>query len=172
MAKPTQKQIEDKLEETARTAERVAGSLTPASARKIEEMEQGGLEPAAYGACRFCGQARNVFGCKTECEANEYATRHCNCGEAKEYQAQIEAQEERERVLKNVRANLEELFDGDIRDIKTMSILTTSAELIYDRIIVSASVKLSWTLQVKISRNSKGNISIERKDATAQKVEI
>ena len=53
-----------------------------------------------------------------------------------------------------------------------MELMQKAAEAVYDRKVVNASIKLSDMVSAKISRNSKGNIAIERKDAAAQKVEV
>lgn len=176
--RPTQKQIEDKFEKTAQVAESVAANIQmidAAKKRAVGQAEHAPEDPQVirmYGACRFCGQARNVIDCRSEEEANEYATRHCNCGEAQEYQADIKKKEHRQRVLKDCASNLDDLFGRDIQEEKTMRMLRSAAEQVYDKVIASISVRLSYTVSVKISRNAKDNISIERKDALAQKVEI
>ena len=199
MAKPTQKQIEDKLEQTARTAEKVASIIRISDAQKkhnaelysegtstpeiIPQNELLGIlftpapdnrpeipRPLTYGACRFCGQAQSVTECYSENEANEQATCHCNCVDASIYQDRIRASAQREADLQRVSSNLKSLF-GSLRSV-TMELTQKAAEAVYDRKVVNASIKLSDMVSVKISRNSKGNIAIERKDATAQKVEI
>ena len=196
---PTQKQIEDKLEETTETAETVANIIQLADAQKqraaepstdaattseiIPRSELLGIiftpapdnrpeipRPLTYGACRFCGQAQSVVGCYSEDAANEYATRHCDCSDAQIYQDRIKVEAQREKDLRRVNANLESLF-GSLRP-ETMELMRRAAEAVYDRKVVNASVKLSDMVSAKISRNSKGNIAIERKDAAAQKVEV
>jgi hypothetical protein len=123
-----------------------------------------------FGACRFCGQAQSAYGCQTEEQADEYATRRCKCLEAGAYQEKLDAQEERAEALREVSNNLQSLFPNV--KAEAMALLTMAAAAIYDRKLVSESIKLSYTVSAKISRNTKGNISIERKDATAQKIEV
>lgn len=196
---PTQKQIEDKLEQTAETAEKVANIIRLSDAQKQREGESHLLRvetseiipqnellgilftpapdnrpeiprPLAYGACRFCGQAQSVTECYSEDAANEQATRHCDCGDAQIYQDRLRASVQREADLQRVNSNLKSLF-GSLRP-ETMELMQKAAEAVYDRKIVNASIKLSDMVSAKISRNSKGNIAIERKDAAAQKVEV
>ena len=197
--RPTQKQIEDKLEQTAETAEKVANIIQLSDAQKHrvvdsrpEEVETSEIIPQnellgilftpapdnrpeiprslTYGACRFCGQAQSVTECYSEDAANEQATRHCNCGDAQFYQDRLMASAQRESDLQRVNSNLKTIF-GSLRP-ETMALIQKAAEAVYDRRVVNGSIKLSDMVSVKISRNSKGNIAIERKDATAQKVEI
>ena len=196
---PTQKQIEDKLEQTAETAEKVANIIQLSDAQKQREAESHpeGTEtseiipqnellgimftpapdnrpeiprPLIYGACRFCGQAQSVTECYSEDAANEQATRHCNCGDAQIYQDRLMASAQREADLQRVNSNLKSLF-GSLRP-ETMELMQKAAEAVYDRKVVNASIKLSDMVSAKVSRNSKGNIAIERKDAAAQKVEV
>ena len=196
---PTQKQIEDKLEQTAETAEKVANIIRLSDAQKQQMAESHPEEgetskiipqnellgimftpapdnrpeiprPLVYGACRFCGQARSVTECYSEDAANEQATRLCNCGDAQIYQDRLRASAQREADLQRVNSNLKSLF-GSLRP-ETMELMQKAAEAVYDRKVVNASIKLSDMVSAKISRNSKGNIAIERKDAAAQKVEV
>lgn len=196
---PAQKQIEDKLEQTAETAEKVANIIQLADAQKQRAVESpptgaGTSElipqnkllgilftpapdnrpeiprPLAYGACRFCGQAQSVAECYSEDAANEEATKHCDCVDAQIYQDRLRAAAQRETDLQRVNVNLRSLF-GSLRP-ETMELMQKAAEAVYDRKVVNASIKLSDMVTAKISRNSKGNIAIERKDAAAQKVEV
>ncbi len=132
-----------------------------------------------FGACRYCGQAQSAYGCRTEDEANEYATSRCKCSEAIAYQDKLEAAQKREEALNEVEDNLDDLFGSGTLDCgernlcpEAIDLLKQAATLIYDHKIVSQSLKLTYAIAAKIGRTAKGNISIERKDATAQKVEV
>nr|DAQ35625.1 MAG TPA: hypothetical protein [Caudoviricetes sp.] len=126
--------------------------------------------PLNYAVCRYCGQAQNVSGCGTPEQAEEYVTLHCNCKEAKIYQNRVEAAQEREYALERVSSNLNSIFP-DVKP-EPMELMFHAAEAIYDRKLVSFSLKLSYMVSGKISRNAKGNIVVERKDSAAQKVEV
>lgn len=66
--------------------------------------------PPKIGACRYCGQSQSVFGCSTEAEAEEYATRRCRCPSAITYQDRLEAQRRREDALHEAGENIDDLF--------------------------------------------------------------
>ena len=184
---PTQRQIEDKLEQTVQTAEKVANVIQLADAQKQRAAEPHPVEvkaselipqnelmgilftpapdnrpeiprPLAYGACRFCGQAQSVAGCYSGDAANEQATRHCDCADAQIYQDRLRAAAQREADLRRVNANLKSLF-GSLRP-ETMELMQMASEAVYDRKVVNISIRLSDMVSAKISRNSKGNIAI------------
>lgn len=122
------------------------------------------------GTCRFCGQARNVDGCRSQEAADEQATMICKCAVSQKYRDKIEAEKRRAEALREVADNLQALF-ADVPP-ELMQIMRIAGTEIYDRKLVTISLRLSYTVSAKISRNSKGNIAIERKDASAQKVEV
>lgn len=180
----TQKQLREEraLEKTVSQAESIAGAFKTQDRAEVgheihTENQEFHNVSALFGACRFCGQAQNVSDCMNEDEANEYAMRHCNCGEAKEYQDKLEIARRRKETLARVAEELDGLFGTGAADCgevcpEVVDLLKQLSTLTYDKKIVSQTLKLTYTIQAKISRNAKGNISIERKDATAQKIEV
>lgn len=191
----TEKQIEDKLEQTVHTAEAVAARIQANPGAKIvsidpemdgnqrkdssvsaDEPDPDDGQPVDlnlnYGTCRYCGQIRQVDDVATCAEANEQATLHCDCREAMEYREEVRRQERRRRALEDADTNLLDLFGKAVKESEAMDLLREIPPLIYDGMLLSVSVKINWTVSAKLSRNSKGNIVIERKDSEAQKVEI
>lgn len=135
--------------------------------------------PPKIGACRYCGQSQSVFGCSTEAEAEEYATRRCRCPSAITYQDRLKAQCRREDALREAGENIEDLFgpgasargDESVGE-DALAMLKSGAQLVYDQKIVNQQLSLTGTIKAKIARNSKGVLSIERKDTTTSKMEV
>lgn len=53
-----------------------------------------------------------------------------------------------------------------------LAMLKSGAQLVYDQKIVNQQLSLTGTIKAKIARNSKGVLSIERKDTTTSKMEV
>lgn len=97
--------------------------------------------PVCLGTCRYCGQSRSVMGCRDQHEADEQATRACKCAGSEGYRDRLAAEERRREALQEVEDNLQSLFDG--AGPEQMEIMRLAATAIYDRKLVSISLKLS-----------------------------
>lgn len=128
-----------------------------------------------YSSCAYCGQSRTVSGCYSEQEAREAAALHCNCAESRWLRVQKEAERKRAQDLMIAEIKIEDLLgesSGDGVLAAVLDYLKKAAALVYDRDIVVLNTRVSDTTQVVIRRNTKGNLSIERKDTSASKVEV
>ncbi|MCX4367763.1 MAG: hypothetical protein OSJ67_07245 [Clostridia bacterium] len=84
-----------------------------------------------YPTCKYCGQVtmtdREFI---SKAEADEYATLHCNCNEAFEYQVEYEKKKRREESLKELKSNIDEL--AEYAQKKGLEIDDNTCALIYD----------------------------------------
>lgn len=132
-----------------------------------------------FGTCRFCGQVKTVskaHGLDEE-GADEYVTLHCDCPEGVNHRLKEEKRKKREKDIKKIYENIDTLFVQQQNEKESISkdvvdIMRTAAVMVYDNLILDFSVRLSYAVKAKISQTSKGNVSIERKDATSSKMEV
>lgn len=110
------------------------------------------------GICRFCGQIQAVKA-QDQAEADEIATKHCNCDDSKRYQ-------KAEKLKDNLN-----LIAGDgctafgylpVKDNVLMSIIDIS-NLVIDGAAQAISINVDNTV-IKISANTKGDIKANRKE--------
>lgn len=117
------------------------------------------------GVCRFCGQARQleVSGPWTEEMLDRAATDQCDCEGA-----QIERR--RTRTLKGCERKIDVLFeDLEEKERETMKELCA---YIYDEKMEKVTLAISKKVKAVISRNSKGNMRIERTEKTTKAGEV
>ena len=110
-------------------------------------------------------------------KANEYATLRCDCQEGIDYRIKEEKRKKRERDIKKIYENIDTLFVQQQNEKESVSndvvdFMKTAAVMVYDSLILDFSIRLNYSVKAKISQNSKGNVSIERKDATSSKMEV
>lgn len=128
-----------------------------------------------YGTCRFCGQIVMDVGTKAmnQKKRDELASRRCDCAEAQRYDKvmrQVERAEERIDELFGAEASALDFVP--IEDAATLQLLRDAATLIARKVVDAVQVKISGTVAAKISGNSKGGISVERKETTSQKLDV
>lgn len=135
--------------------------------------------PPKYGTCRFCGQSQTVAGCMNEEQAEEVATRLCRCAKAMSYREELSKEQRREEALEAAGENIDELFgsgaasrDEEVICANALESIKTGAQLVYDSQIVSWQSALTYSTKAKISMNSKGVLSIERKNTSTSKMEV
>lgn len=149
---------------------------TPAPDNQPQRPEHS--EPE-IGFCRYCGQAQSVSGCKNKAEAEEHATKVCQCPEAQLYCERLKAEQRRADALREAGNNIDDLFGSGAAGRgepsiceEALELLKTGAALVYDHKIVSQQIVLTYTTRAKIGRNKNGNLTIERKDTTSSKLEV
>lgn len=137
------------------------------------------LQAPHFGACRYCGQVQSVYGCADDAAAEEYATLRCKCSGAVAYQDKIKAENRREIALAEARENIDDLFGAGAEERgdeaiceDVIQILNDAAGMVYDGKIRAHQMALTHRIKSKITRNSKGNLEIERKDAKSSKMEV
>lgn len=120
--------------------------------------------------CRFCGQMVQFMGDDdlTEPQAQEIATMNCSCDEAADYQKE---KNRKENALKNV----EKLFGGEAPQDKRIredivKLLKAAVEEIYTGGLAKVTLNLRGGVKASVSKNSKGEINVERTDTRKQKL--
>ena len=119
-------------------------------------------------ACRFCGQMNQVESGLTAPQAEEQATMSCMCEQALEYQQK----KARKDSAKN---NVHTLFgtgaaERDRCNEKVIDMLIEGVEMIYSGEVAKMTLNLPGGTRATISRNSKGEISVERMKTKKQKL--
>ena len=126
--------------------------------------------PVVFGVCRFCGQAQSVGEHATQGEADEDAARRCR--------EKLNAEARRAQALADAAELIENLFgtgaaeDAEPVNDEALEMLKAGAALVYDRQLVSQQLAVTYTIRAKIARNTKGNLTIERKDTSSSKLEV
>ena len=134
--------------------------------------------PTFYPTCRFCGkQTLPVEKYASAEAANEAATRKCDCNRAREYQAEIEKAEKREKNINKLRKALD-----DIRPYFTKERGVEYTDALYDLLfncgvavldeqVAKANLNCG-RVKVAISTNSKGAIVISLAYSDGARVEV
>lgn len=140
------------------------------------------MEYEEIGVCRFCGAAIPVPLDKREMfpdEKTEYATLHCKCDKALEYQAEVKAAKERAETLSRAHERIENLFGGGAEEYgfipvaeKIKTFLNDLCVMLYDREIKDATVNVGGGVKAKIARTAKGKISVQRSQTATFKQEV
>jgi hypothetical protein len=132
------------------------------------------------GFCRFCGQnnLESMAEYGTIEQANECATLHCECYEAKKYQDKKRAEEERKQAIKRATEKIEDLFGSGAAGYDLVSVkkevkehMLNSATMIYDDLLKDIAINITSCMKVKISKSAKGKLTFMRSDATVLKQE-
>lgn len=112
------------------------------------------------GACRYCGQIRQVqtiFDWDDN-KINEAATELCNCDEAAK---ESDRKQRKERAIKSIERQFGEvsttIVDQEVRDT-----METIVDLICNDRMQSATLDIGKGLKAKISITGKGVIKVER----------
>lgn len=120
--------------------------------------------------CRFCGQVAQFEGEAglPEEELVELASRSCQCEQAKEYGKWLQQEED-------TRANISRLFgDGaepeNREDEAIIRLLNAAASEICRGKVEGITMNLYGNIRAKISRNSKGEVKVERIETKKQQL--
>jgi hypothetical protein len=113
--------------------------------------------PITVGICRYCGQARTAAGetFTTKAEANDWATRLCDCDGGQRYAS-----------LYTARAKIERLFASSSPTVREL--LVEAGELVQYGTIKAATIPLDELTKCKISLSAKGFLIITRTDTSTQ----
>lgn len=138
-----------------------------------------------YAACRFCGQFVDFTGVPLAWDADiiEEATLHCSCPDAKNYADRLQAircaKQKRQSAIEDARQIIDDLFgDGAVGygrvpvKEETRQHILDAAILIYDRSIKNVTITVTSCIKIKISKNSKDKLIIERSDSAVNKQEV
>lgn len=128
-------------------------------------------ESAITGACRFCGQTRQVAGCESQEQADELATKQCRCEDS----LQIG---KRDQTLRDAREDIEDLFGdaagerGELTVPKELrDYLYNLSVYAYDQELRSIDITITQGFKAKISVTDKGKLTIQRYDSSVRKRE-
>lgn len=113
----------------------------------------------ASGRCIFCGQTMMMEKGMPESEADEEATKGCNCEEGREY---------RKKMIKKERAmqNTAELFGKST----VTDLLDEAIEAIFMGIIKKITLEIENGIKAAVSINNKGEINVEKTETKKQKL--
>lgn len=128
-------------------------------------------------SCRFCGkQEFPTAPYESQEVADEAATMHCNCYEARVYQAEMEKRQKREKKIKDLNSALDDFANYcDARSIsfedELRSLVIINGTAVIDGVIGSVTVK--WErVRATIKNTSKGDLSIEFAYSDSAKTEL
>jgi len=146
----------------------------------------GDVMPLEYiASCRFCGQVQNIGASHIAygIDESEYVARNCDCFDAKTYANSIMMHERKKSdrifALENATEIIDEMLEdgaigfgpvavkGSARDM-----LINIAALIYDCELSGASLNVTEWITVKITRSSKGKLTLQRNDKAVSKREL
>lgn len=94
------------------------------------------------------------------------------------YREKLNAEARRAQALADAAELIENLFgtgaaeDAEPVNDEALEMLKAGAALVYDRQLVSQQLAVTYTIRAKIARNTKGNLTIERKDTSSSKLEV
>lgn len=130
-----------------------------------------------YPTCRYCGkQSLPLAPYDSQADADEAATITCDCFKARQYQAEVEKKEKREKNIIKLRQTLDD-FSGycAARDVDLQGnlydILLNAGIAVLDGVISQASFKIS-RVKVNITTNAKGAIILGFTYSDGSKVEV
>lgn len=117
------------------------------------------------GYCRFCGQAIYDATAATQAEADEKATRECDCSEAERYRAKL-------KKIEKAKVRLGEMLSPIFGEVSAVEALAKSAvEKVVDKNIRSLSISCDEAI-IKIAENAKGNIVLQITKSKTAKVTL
>lgn len=137
-------------------------------------------EHPKFGYCRYCGGGVMLpakLAAMGGMAPDEWATRHCKCDRARRYKDAIDGEQHRKDNIEAGVTKVNEIFAPaeyatSSVSAPALSTLRTAVGLVYDNFVVQFTAKLTHNITATIKKNAKGNLSIERKDTTAEKAEI
>lgn len=117
------------------------------------------------GYCRFCGQVIYDATAATQAEADEKATRECNCAEAERYRAKL-------KKIEKAKVRLGEMLSPIFGEASAVEALAKSTvEKVVDKNIRSISIYCDEAV-IKIAENAKGNIVLQITKSKTAKVTL
>lgn len=123
------------------------------------------MKDEKQGYCRFCGQAIYNATAATQAEADEKATRECDCLEAKKYLTKM-------KKIEKAKVRLGEMLAPIFGEVSAVEALAKSAvEKVVDRNIRSLSISCDEAI-IKIAENAKGNIVLQITKSKTAKVTL
>lgn len=159
-----------------------ADAITDAQEHNIEHAQamqgDGNADSPALPTCRFCGRQILPVDKYADAEAaNEAATRQCDCPQAREYQAELERAEKREKNIKKLRKALDDIsaYFTEARDVEytdaLYNLLFNCGVAVLDEQVEKANINCG-RVKVAISTNSKGAIVIALTYSDGARVEV
>lgn len=160
-----------------------ADAIADAQEHNIEHAKetQGGGNadsPIYYPTCRYCGkQTLPVEKYESAEAANEAATRKCDCEKAREYQAELERAEKREKNINKLRKALDDVsaYFTKERGVEytdaLYNLLFNCGVAVIDEQAEKANLNFG-RVKVAISTNSKGAIVIALAYSDGVRVEV
>lgn len=159
-----------------------ADAIADAQEHNIEHAKasQGGGSPDSpiLPTCRFCGrQILPVDKYADAKAANEAATRQCDCPQAREYQAELERAEKREKNINKLRKALDDVsaYFTKERGVEytdaLYNLLFNCGVAVIDAQVEKANLNFG-RVKVAISTNSKGAIVIALAYSDGFRVEV
>lgn len=134
--------------------------------------------PTFYPTCRYCGkQTLPVEKYANASAANEAATRKCDCEKAREYQAELERAEKREKNINKLRKALDDIsvYFTKERGVEytdaLYNLIFNCGVAVLDEQVAKANLNLG-RVKVALSANSKGNIVIALTYSDGARVEV
>lgn len=134
--------------------------------------------PTFYPTCRYCGkQTLPVEKYASAEAANEAATRKCDCEKAREYQAELERAEKREKNINKLRKALDDIsvYFTKERGVEytdaLYNLIFNCGVAVLDEQVAKANLNLG-RVKVALSANSKGNIVIALTYSDGARVEV
>lgn len=134
--------------------------------------------PTYYPTCRYCGkQTLPVEKYASAEAANEAATRKCDCEKAREYQAELERAEKREKNINKLRKALDDIsvYFTKERGVEytdaLYNLIFNCGVAVLDEQVAKANLNLG-RVKVALSANSKGNIVIALTYSDGARVEV
>lgn len=157
-------------------------ALADAQEHNIEHAKatQGGGTPDSptLPTCRFCGtQTLPVDNYVNAEAANEAATRKCDCPQAREYQAELERAEKREKNINKLRKALDDVsaYFTKERGVEytdaLYNLLFNCGVAVIDEQVEKANLNFG-RVKVAISTNNKGAIVIALAYSDGVRVEV
>lgn len=186
-----QRQIAEPLESPVPTAYPIHYDETTAEAAAAQIAEYAkSIQPPQpsikLSACRFCGQFRDFTGepIPWGTDIVEAATLRCDCTEARTYADRIQrkrrARDNRLCAMESAREAIEDMLGVraaagygmlSMREETKQHILDT-ATMVYDGYIAEATVKITPCVKIKICRDRKGKLILQRNDTAEVKQEV
>ena len=158
-------------------------AIADAQERNIEHAakQAGGSNvdsPAFMPTCRYCGRQMLPTENYANAEAaNEAATLQCDCLQAREYKAEVERAEKREKNIKKLRRALDDIsaYFTKERGVEytdaLYSLLLSCGAAVLDEQVAKANLNLG-RVKINISTNSKGAIVLALTYSDGARVEV
>lgn len=135
-----------------------------------------------HAVCRLCGTAIPLPLDKrgeTENERMEYATMHCDCPDARNYQQKVKEEKRRTETLERAARQIEQLFGTGAREFgfapvekEVRIFLVNTAAHVYDHLIKNVTVNLPGGAKAQVGITAKDVITVLRQQTETFKREV